>query len=114
MPQIKVMPHARILAKKAPSQRDGGGTINADPGRAGRVEQGEAPPGKSAPRGGPQVQLSRTQLKTCSKSKASDALVQPLENIPCIYQGFCRGGMPPVLAPRMFEIFEDAWHLLLA
>ena len=45
--------------KYHPAQRDRGSTTDADPGRAGRVEQGEAPPGKSAPIGGPQLELSR-------------------------------------------------------
>ena len=45
-------------------------------GRARRGEQGEARPGNSARRGGPQLQLSRGQLETWSKSDPSAALVQ--------------------------------------
>ena len=48
----------------------------ADPGRVGRIEQAEEPSGNSAPRSGPQLDLSRRQLKTWSKSKPSAALVR--------------------------------------
>ena len=39
----------------------------------------------SAPRGGPQLELFPRRLKTWSKSDPSAALVQPLDNPPCIY-----------------------------
>ena len=65
-------------------------TIDADPGRAGRIEQGEARPGNSAPRSGPQLELFRRRLKTCSKSEPSAAHVQTPT---CVYMHlFCHGG----------------------
>ena len=47
----------------------------ASRGRFGRGEQGEARPGNSVPRGGPQLELSRRQLKTWSKSDPSASLL---------------------------------------
>ena len=70
-----------------PQQRDDASTADADPGRVGRDEQVETRPGNSAPKGGPQLELSREQLKIWSKSEPSAALLQPLENPSCIYQG---------------------------
>ena len=60
-------------------------TAEADPDRVRRVEQGEARPGNSTSRGGPQLELSRRQLKTWFKSEISAALVQSLDNPPSIY-----------------------------
>ena len=45
-------------AKEHPPQRDDASTVDAELGRVGRVEQGETRPGNSAPRGGPQLELS--------------------------------------------------------
>ena len=42
-------------------------TAEANPGSVGRGEQGEARPGNSAPRGGPQLELFRRRLKTWSQ-----------------------------------------------
>ena len=50
-------------------------TADANPVRVGRVEQGDARAGNSAARGGPQLELSRRQLKTWSKSEPLAALV---------------------------------------
>ena len=50
-------------------------TTVADPGRVGRVDQAEESPENRAPRGGPQLELSRRQLTTLFKSKPSAALV---------------------------------------
>ena len=55
------------------------------PGEFGRGGQGEARPGNSAPRGGPQLELCRTRLKSWSKSHPSTALVQLPDILPCIY-----------------------------
>ena len=52
------------------------------PARVERGEQGEARPGNSAPGGGPQLGLSRRQLKTWSKSDPSATLVQPPDDPP--------------------------------
>ena len=49
---------------------------DADPGRIGRVEEAEVPPGNRASRGGPQIEFSRTQLKSWCKSEPSAALVR--------------------------------------
>ena len=66
--------------------RHEGSTREAASSRVRRAEQGEALPGSSAPRGGPQLELSRRKLKTWSKSETSAAVVQPLEFFcPCIY-----------------------------
>ena len=61
--------------------------------RVGRDEQCEARPGNSAPRGGPQLELSRRQLETWSESEPSAALVQPFNNPPCIYMFWLHAGM---------------------
>ena len=45
-------------------------------------KQGEAHPGNSAPRGGPQLEVSRRWPKTWSELDPSFALVQPLNNPP--------------------------------
>ena len=60
-------------------------TGEADPDRVGRAEQCEALPGNGAPRRGPQLEVSRRQLKTWSKPEPSAALVQSLVNPPWIH-----------------------------
>ena len=51
-------------------------TTDAETDRVGRVEQPDARAGNSAPKGGPQLEFFRRQLKTWSKSEPSVALVQ--------------------------------------
>ena len=80
----------------------------AAPGRVGRGEDGEARPGNSSPRGGPQLELYRRRLKTWSKSGLSIAeTTGPAFLYMYLPGGFCCGGLPPALASRMPVIFED-------
>ena len=61
--------------KEHPSQREDASTTDIDPGRVGKVVQGEARPG-TIDRSGPQLELFRRRLKTWSKSEPPVALVQ--------------------------------------
>ena len=77
---IRAAPHLafrnRKIAKKILSRRPPrheASTTDADPGRVGKVDQGDARARNSAARGRPQLELSRKQLKIGSKSEPSAA-----------------------------------------
>ena len=59
--------------KEHPPQGDDASTAEADPGRVGRDEQGEAHRANSTPNGGPHLELGRLRLKTWSESDLSIA-----------------------------------------
>ena len=59
--------------KEHTPQGDDASTVEADPGRVGRDEQGEAHRANTTPNGGPHLELGRLRLETCSKSDFSIA-----------------------------------------
>ena len=72
---------------------DGSTTARGEPGSevapstVRRAEQGEALPGNSAPKSGPQIEVWRSRLKAWFKSELLAARVHHLENLTFVYSG---------------------------
>ena len=72
---------------------DGSTTARGEPGSevapstVRRAEQGEALPGISAPKSGPQIEVWRSRLKAWFKSELLAARVHHLENLTFVYSG---------------------------